>query len=129
MPGVAVFSRRALPLAAWTNGLEIAGGQWGSRVCWGVGLVHPPSSRSIMQYRQCAGCGAFSHGLNVNGVGAWRPEHNRTPSCMMQYRQGAGAHAGLWHWFDRDCGSHRQLRLTGIVGATGSLRWMGKANS
>lgn len=23
-PGVAVFSRRALPLAAWTNGLEIA---------------------------------------------------------------------------------------------------------
>ena len=23
--GVAVFSRRALPLAAWTNGLEIAG--------------------------------------------------------------------------------------------------------
>jgi len=26
VPGVAVFSRRALPLAAWTNGLEIAGG-------------------------------------------------------------------------------------------------------
>ncbi|MEW5300117.1 MAG: hypothetical protein WDW36_003071 [Sanguina aurantia] len=25
IPGVAVFSRRALPLAAWTNGLEIAG--------------------------------------------------------------------------------------------------------
>ena len=25
VPGVAVFSRRALPLAAWTNGLEIAG--------------------------------------------------------------------------------------------------------
>lgn len=24
IPGVAVFSRRALPLAAWTNGLEIA---------------------------------------------------------------------------------------------------------
>jgi hypothetical protein len=25
VPGVAVFSRRAMPLAAWTNGLEIAG--------------------------------------------------------------------------------------------------------
>jgi hypothetical protein len=25
VPGVAVFSRRALPLAAWTNGLEISG--------------------------------------------------------------------------------------------------------
>jgi hypothetical protein len=25
VPGVAVFSRRATPLAAWTNGLEIAG--------------------------------------------------------------------------------------------------------
>jgi hypothetical protein len=24
IPGVVVFSRRALPLAAWTNGLEIA---------------------------------------------------------------------------------------------------------
>lgn len=26
VPGVAVFSRRSLPLAAWTNGLEISGG-------------------------------------------------------------------------------------------------------
>ena len=25
VPGVAVFSRRAMPLAAWTNALEIAG--------------------------------------------------------------------------------------------------------
>ena len=25
MAGVAVFSQRALPLAAWTNGLELAG--------------------------------------------------------------------------------------------------------
>jgi hypothetical protein len=31
VPGVAVFSRRAMPLAAWTNGLEIAGG-WGGPV-------------------------------------------------------------------------------------------------
>jgi len=32
VPGVAVFSRRAMPLAAWTNGLEIAGAcacEWG----------------------------------------------------------------------------------------------------
>lgn len=31
VPGVAVFSRRATPLAAWTNGLEIAGAHPGGR--------------------------------------------------------------------------------------------------
>lgn len=30
VPGVAVFSRRATPLAAWTNGLEIAGAPFGA---------------------------------------------------------------------------------------------------
>jgi hypothetical protein len=38
VPGVAVFSRRALPLAAWTNGLEISGDPADSR--WVVMLVH-----------------------------------------------------------------------------------------
>jgi hypothetical protein len=37
VPGVAVFSRRALPIAAWTNGLEIAG-VWGGRALWGEGF-------------------------------------------------------------------------------------------
>lgn len=34
VPGVAVFSRRSLPLAAWTNGLEISGGVAVQRSNW-----------------------------------------------------------------------------------------------
>jgi hypothetical protein len=49
VPGVAVFSRRALPLAAWTNGLEISGVWW-------------PRLRSTFQQTNQQQSGGYAYG-------------------------------------------------------------------
>jgi hypothetical protein len=56
VPGVAVFSRRALPLAAWTNGLEIAGACVCAGVCWCVLREVGVVCRDVQQEGAAAGC-------------------------------------------------------------------------